>query len=231
MARQASPPSLDLTGTQAAVYPSEAALWASGPPINAPGGQGVEWTGAGEQLVPPPAPSSAAAAQATEDYLHEVINGETSNAVWHENVVNPAVHGPQGFGDWNVQPYYTGHSQNIPSNPGSEQGWGVGPARRWAHYPKVESPNPARNEGQHLRNGSLPWVVESSWLYYRTQLEREQSWAPFKQRRPVAATVPVAQSVPYAQTLPAFAGGPAPTPGLDAPIGGEDLGVYWQYGQ
>jgi hypothetical protein len=225
-----APASLDYTGTQAAVYPSEEQLWAVGPTINAPAGQGVSWTGAGEQLAPTPTPTSSAQVQATEDYLHEVMNGETSNAVWHENVVNPAVHGPQGFGDWNVQPYESGHSQNIPSNPAAEQGWGVGPARRWAHYPKVESPNPARNEGQHLRNGSLPWSVASTWLYYRTQLAWEEQWSPYKYRRPVPVNVPVAQSVPFVQTVPTFAGGPAPVSALDIPgLTSDDLGVYWNY--
>ena len=218
---------LDQTGTQAAVYPSEDQLWVSGPPINAAGGQGVQYIGASEQIVPPPAPTSSAALTATENYLHEVINGETSNEVWPENVVNNRVIGPQGFGPWNAQPYYSGHSQNIPSNPASEQGWGVGPARRWAHYPKVDSPNPARNEGQHLRNGALPWVAVDTALYYRTQLAWEQQWDPYKFRRTPAAVVPVAQSVPFVQTVPTFAGGPSPTPGLDVPIGGEDLGVYW----
>jgi hypothetical protein len=218
---------LDQTGTQAAVYPSEDQLWAQGPPVNSPGGQGVQYIGAADQIIPPPAPASAAAANATEDYLHEVINGETSNAVYPEDVVNNRVFGPQGFGDWNAQPYYSGHSQNIVSNPASEQGWGVGPARRWAHYPKVDSPNPARNEGQHLRNGALPWVTADSSLYERSQLAWEQQWDPYKQRRSPAAVVPVAQSVPFVQTVPTFAGGPAPTPGLDVPIGGEDQGVYW----
>ncbi len=221
-----APASLDATGTQAAVYPSEEALWAVGPPINAPGGQGVEYIGAGEDITPVPAPTSAAAAQATEDYLHDVINGETPNGAYLENIVNNEVYGPQGFGDWNVQPYYTGHSQNIVSNPAAEQGWGVGPARRWAHYPKVDSPNPARNEGQHLRNGSLPWVVSDSSLYERSQLAWQQQWAPYKYRRPVSAVVPVPQSVPWVQTVPTFGGGPSPVPGLDVPIGGEDQGVY-----
>jgi hypothetical protein len=220
-----APASLDQTGTQAAVYPSEEVLWQVGPPINAPGGQGVEYIGAGDQIIPPPAPASAAAANATEDLIHEQLNGETSNAVWHENVINNAVYGPQGFGDWNVQPYYSGHSQNIRSNPAAEQGWGVGPARRWAHYPKVDSPNPARNLGMHLRNGSLNWVVGDSSLYERSQLAWEQQWDPFKQRRPVAAVVPVPPSVPFVQTVPTMAGGPSPVPGLDVPIGGEE-GVY-----
>ena len=219
-----TPATLDQTGTQAAVYPAEATLWVIGAPINAPGDQGVEYIGA-DDLLPPPAPTSARAAQATEDYLHDVINGETSNEVWPEDVVNPAVHGPQGFGDWNVQPYYTGHSQNIPSNPGAEQGWGVGPARRWAHYPKVESPNPARNEGQHLRNGSLPWVVADSSLYERSQLAWQQQWEPYKFRRSASAVVPVPPSVPFVQTVPTYAGGPSPVSGLDVPIGGEE-GIY-----
>jgi hypothetical protein len=219
---------LDQTGTQAAIYPSEDVLWATGPPINMPGGQGEEpYSSDDEQLVAPPVPQSAAQLQATEDYLHEVINGETSNAVYPEDVVNNRVLGPQGFGDWNVQPYYTGHSQIVQANPGSEQGWGVGPARRWAHYPKVDSPNPARNEGQHLRNGALPWVSADSSFYERSQLAWEQQWDPYKFRRSPAAVVPVAQSVPFVQTVPTFAGGPSPVPGLDVPIGSDEQGVYW----
>ena len=164
--------------------------------------------------------------QATEDYLHEVMNGETSNEAWPETVVNNRSIGPMGFGTWNEQPYYTGHSQNIPSNPGSEQGWGVGPARRWAHYPRVDSPNPARNDGQHLRNGSLPWVTADSSLYERTQLAWEQQWDPYKYRRTPSAVVQVAPSVPFVQTVQPYAGGPSPVPGLDVPIGSEEYGVY-----
>lgn len=217
-----APPSLDRTGTQAAIYPSEEALWAQGPPINDPGSQGVEWP-AGS----PPAPASLSAATATEEWISETLNGETANEAFYEDVVNPAVHGPQGFGDWNVQPFYTGHSQNRPSDPSSEQGWGVGPARRWAHYPKVESPNPARNEGQHLRNGQLPWVSADTALYYRTQLAWEQQWAPFKFRSPHAAVVPVPSSVPFAQTVPTFGGGDVPHPGVDVPF--DDAAIYGIY--
>jgi hypothetical protein len=217
---------LDQTGTQAAVYPSEDQLWVQGPPINAPGSQGITPYGAGEQFAPPPVPRSAAQMAATENYLHEVMNGETPNAVWPENVVNPRVIGPQGFGTWNAQPYFSGHSQNIPSNPASEQGWGVGPARRWAHYPRVDSPNPARNNGQHLRNGALPWVTVSSSLYERSQLAWEAQWQPYKYRRTPAAVVQVAPSVPWVQTVQPFAGGPSPVPGLDVPIGSADYGVY-----
>src|SRR6516164_8608563 len=107
------------------------------------------------------------------------MNGETSNQAYLEDVVNNAVYGPQGFGDWNAQPFQSGHTQITLANPAQEQGWGVGPARRWAHYPKTESPNPARNEGQHLRNGELPWVSNESKLYERSQLAWEQQWAPY----------------------------------------------------
>lgn len=223
MARQA-PPSLDVTGTQAAIYPSEDALWAQGPPINDPGDQGVEYIGASEDVIAPPAPSSSAAANATEDFIHEVINGETSNGAYGEVWVNPEEYGPTGYGDFNVQPFFTGHSQNVPSNPAAEQGWGVGPARRWAHYPKVDSPNPYRNKTVHLRNGALPWVVADSSLYERTQLAWEQQWDQYKQRRPVAAVVPVPTSVPFAQTVPTYGGGPVHYPGVDLPVG--DDGIY-----
>lgn len=221
-----SPPALDATGTQAMYYPSEETLWVQGPPINDPGDQGVEWPAVPDDgLGPmPPAPASMASLNATEAYLHRVINGQTPNEAYWEDVVNPAVYGPQGFGDWNVQPYESGHTQIIQANPSSEQGWGVGPARQWAHYPKTDSPNPARNEGQHLRNGDLPWVTADSILYYRTQLAWEQQWDPYKYRSPVSPVVPVAQSVPFVQTVPTFGGGPSPVPGIDVPIG--DNPVY-----
>jgi len=226
-----SPAALDQTGTQAAVYPSEEQLWVQGPPINAPGAQGVA---ADNMLGDPsisapvlPAPASASAVQQTEAWINEVINGQTANQTYDEDVVNNAVYGPQGVGDWNVQAYETGHSQNVVSNPALEQGWGVGPARRWAHYPKVESPNPARNFGEHLRNGQLPWVSNESALYYRTQMAYEQQWANYKARSPVAPVVPVAPSVPYVQTIPVYptpshSGGLVEYPGIDVPTG-----YYW----
>jgi len=220
MAQRQAPPSLDLTGTQAAIYPSEETLWVQGPPINDPGNQGVQTPSSDEDYDGPlPAPTTPAQANATEQWLHDVINGETPNEAYWEDVVNPRVNGPQGFGPWNVQPFYTGHSQNIVSNPASEQGWGVGPARRWAHYPHVDSPNPARNEGQHLRNGELPWVTADSSLYERSQLAAEQQWDPYKQRSPLNPVVPVATSVPYVQTVPTYSGGPVAYPGIDVPIG------------
>jgi hypothetical protein len=220
------PLALDKTGTQAAVYPSEEQLWAQGPPINAPGAQGVAYDNTvGDNAInapPLPAPVSQAAVNAEEAWIFETMNGETPNQAYVEAVVNNAVYGPQGYGDWNVQAYQTGHTQNIVSDPASEQGWGVGPARRWAHYPKTESPNPYRNEGQHLRNGQLPWVTASSALYYRSQLAWEQQWAPYKARSPVAPVVPVPSSVPYVQTVPTYSGGPILYPGVDYP----ETGIY-----
>ncbi len=207
--------SLDVTGTQAAIYPSEDALWVQGPPITDPGGQGVADTPLVGGLINP---------KAEDDYLHEVINGETPNGAYGELWVNVEQHGPTGFGDWNEQPFETGHSQIVLSNPAVEQGWGVGPARRWAHYPHEESPNPYRNEGQHLRNGQLPWVSVDSSLYERSQLVWEQQWGPYKHRSPVAPVVPVPPSVPFVQTVPTFSGGPIAYPGIDVPIG--DEGIY-----
>src|SRR5947208_3822934 len=121
MARRQASPSLDQTGTQAAVYPSEEALWVVGPPINDGGPQGLEQFATEDEDPAPPAPLASAAQAAQEDYLHEVMNGQTPNGAYGEIWVNNAVYGPQGFGDWNEQAYETGHTQNIPSDPSTEQ--------------------------------------------------------------------------------------------------------------
>lgn len=207
--------SLDQTGTQAAVYPSEDVLWVTGPPISDPGDQGIIAVPATPMLSP----------QTEEDYLHELINGETPNGAYGEDWVNVQQYGPTGFGPWNDETIFqSGHSQNVVSNPASEQGWGVGPARRWAHWPHEDSPNPFRNFGQHNRNGQLPWVSVDSSLYERTQLAWEQQWAPFKHRSPLAAVVPVAPSVPFTQTVPSYSGGDIPHPGVDVPY--DDSAIY-----
>lgn len=207
---------LDKTGTQAAIYPSEEALWVTGPPINDSGDQGMF---AAQEF-----PVDQMTTAQEDDWLHEVVNGETSNAAIDESWVNNMVYGPQGFGDWNEQAYETGHTQIIQADPAAEQGWGVGPARRWAHYPKTDSPNPTRNFGTHNRNGQLPWVAASSSLYERSQLAWEAQWQPYKYRSPVSPVVPVPVSVPFVQVVPTFGGGPSPHPGVDLPVG--DEGVF-----
>lgn len=219
--------SLDELGQIAAIYPDEASLWVNGPPITDPGGQGVE-IGAGDpsqMLSPPPAPT-AREAQDTENWLQEVINGETPNGAYGEEWVNLAIGGPAGFGNWNEQPFYTGHSQIVQSNPGAEQGWGVGPARRWAHYPFAELQNPTRNMGGHLRMGTLNTLTPDTALYWRTQLAWEQQWDAYKQRGPVNPVMPVADSVPFVQTVPTYGGGFVQYAGIDVPAGGPDEGIY-----
>jgi hypothetical protein len=224
--RTAPQPSLDQLGITAAVYPSEDQLWAVGPPINDPGGQGVQGYGdSGHGDLPlidsdgnPPTPSSAEQVQAMTDLQTEQMDGETSNGVWPEMVVNPEVYGPQGFGNWSDAPYMSGHTQIVQSNPSAEQGWGVGPARRWAHYPITDNPNAKRNANVHLRNGALPWVVEDSYLYERAGIEWELQFRPYKQRNPVNPVIPVATSVPFVQTVPSYGGGDVPIPGVDQPI-------------
>jgi hypothetical protein len=222
MARQQGYRSLDRTGTQAAIYPSEEELWIQGAPVTDPGDQGIAPAG-GDQDGGPPPPGPTMTPQAEDAWIHEILNGETSNGAYGERWVNVEQHGPTGFGGWNEQPFETGHTQIVVSDPGSEQGWGVGPARRHAHYPHEESPNPYRNEGQHLRMGQLPWVTVDSSLYERSQLAFEQQWAPYKQRSPVTPIVPVSPSVPYAQTVPTFSGGPVQYPGIDIPVEAEGI--------
>lgn len=210
--------SLDMTGTQAAVYPNEDLLWTQGPPINEPGDQGVEWTGSDVSLNPPPAPATVAEAEANDDFLHEVLNGETSNGAYGEDWVNVQQYGPTGLGPFNDERLYeSGHTQITQANPSAEQGWGVGPERAWAHYPIEQLVNPFRNRMVHCRNGELPWVTADSNLYERTQLAWEQQWDPFKQRSPVSPVVPVATSVPFVATVPTYGGGPLGHPGVDYP--------------
>jgi hypothetical protein len=217
MATQQTYASLDMTGTQAAVYPSEDALWVQGPPINDPLDQGVL---PGYDLTITPQQQTA-----TEDWLHEVMNGQTPNGADPLYWVNPEQFGPTGFGPWNDETVFqSGHSQLTTSNPSAEQGWGVGPARRWAHYPHMQLTNPFRDRMVHMRNGELPWVTESSYLYYRTQLAVEQQWAPYKARSPVTPVVPIPPNVPFVATVPTYAGGPIPIPGVDVPTG--DEGIY-----
>lgn len=217
--------SLTTDGSLAAVYPSEETLWEYGPYINDPGDQGVVGDttyglgvdGAGEYPVIP-VPTSPQQLEDTEAWLHDVINGPTPSAAPEEEWVNLTITGKPGYGSFNEQPFYTGHSQIVVSNPGAEQGWGVGPARRWAHYPFSQLDNPTRNAKNHLRMGQLPWAYsEQNMLYYRTQLIWEQQWDPYKRRGPVNPVVPVATTVPYTQTVPTFGGGYVQYAGIDLP--------------
>lgn len=217
--------SLDTMGITAAVYPSEQQLWTTGPDINDPGDQGVSQNDP-ETLIQPPVPNSQAAVSQQEDFLEEVMNGQVSNGAYGEEWVNLQITEPAGYGAYNDQPFYSGHSQIVQANPASEQGWGVGPARRWAHFPFAELSNYARNPRIHLRNGALPWVTASSALYYRTQLAWEAQWDPYKQRNPVGPVVPVASTVPFVQTVPTYGGGFVNYPGLDTPVSDPAMGVY-----
>jgi hypothetical protein len=234
--RTAPLPSLDQLGMTAAVYPSEDQLWLTGPPINDPGGQGVEGYGDdGTGNLPlaggdPPTPTSQEQVQEMTDLQLEQMNGETSNGIYPEEVVNPMVYGPQGFGPWSTAPYLSGHTQIVQSNPSAEQGWGVGPARRWAHFPLTDNPNPARNANVHMRNGALPWVTADSYLYERAGIEWELQFQPYKQRTPVSPVIPVATSVPFVQTVATYGGGDVPIPGVDQPLDSvyvdNGVGVY-----
>ena len=202
--------SLDNLGMTAAIYPSEEQLWYYGPTIST-GTGGDEYT----PLLEGPSHGEVATQQ---ELAFRQQNDQTPNDAIGEEWVNLTTSLPAGFGPWSPAGYLTGHSQIVQANPGSEQGWGVGPARRWAHYPFSELGNPTRNAGAHLRNGDLPWAYsEQNMLYYRSQLAWEQQWDAYKVRGPVTPVVPVAPSVPFTQTVPTYGGGPIPYAGLDIP--------------
>jgi hypothetical protein len=221
--------SLDNLGMTAAIYPSEEQLWYYGPTISTGQGGDVYTLPVGDPTRSPtphaPTPQEVAAQQ---DLAFRQQNDQTPNGAYGEQWVNLTIAGEAGFGDWNQQPYMTGHSQIVQSNPGSEQGYGVGPARRWAHYPYAVLDNPARSIWVHNRNGDLPWAFsEQNMLYYRSQLIWEQQWDAYKQRGPVTPVVPVASTVPFTQVVPAYGGGPVSYTGLDIPgVSSSDQGIY-----
>jgi hypothetical protein len=214
--------SLTNDGAIAAVYPTEDQLWLYGPMITDPGDQGV----AGN-IPEPPVPQSPQQSLATDVWIDRTLNGPTPNGAYGEHWVNLAVGGPTGYGNWNEQPFFSGHSQIIQSNPAGEQGWGVGPARRWAHYPFAEGQNPTRNFGKHLRMGQDPTEGAPETAYaQRTAQAWELQWEPYKQRVPVSPVVPVATTVPFTQTVPTYAGGQVPLPGIDVPLTDTGSGYY-----
>lgn len=58
--------------------------------------------------------------------------------------------GPPELGPPNNQPFQSGHTSIVPTNPASEQGVGRAPGWQWAHYPHVQQFNVEWVNGQTL---------------------------------------------------------------------------------
>jgi hypothetical protein len=120
--------------------------------------------------------------------------------------VNPAESPPTGWGAPNHQQFQTGHTQNIPTNESAEQGMGVGPERRWPHYPHAENPNVFRNLNVFQRAGTDTYTnevyrAEAAAFWYQALIDSVQH-APDKQRSPVNPVINQAPSVPFVDSIP-----------------------------
>lgn len=118
-------------------------------------------------------------------------------------VVNPREFGPTGWGDWNEQQFQSGHTNNLVTNPSSEQGFGVGPERKWGHYPSPDNPNPFRLSNTLFRNGGDTY----STMVYRPEIR--SYWAMSQQQelgthkyQARSGVVEQPASVPYVETVP-----------------------------
>lgn len=121
-------------------------------------------------------------------------------------VVNPAESPPTGWGAPNHQQFQTGHTQNVPTNESAEQGKGVGPERKWPHYPHAENPNPYRSLNAWQRAGTDDYSndiyrVEAAAFWYQGIIDSLQH-APDKQRTMPNPVMNQAPSVPFVQVVP-----------------------------
>lgn len=120
-------------------------------------------------------------------------------------VVNPREFGPTGWGDYNNQLFHSGHTQNIPTNESAEQGMGVGPERKWPHYPTPDQPNPYRNMGIYQRNGtdgySLYIYRNVAAAYWAQAIGYELSQAQVRHRSTPYGTTQQPPSVPFVSTV------------------------------
>lgn len=128
-------------------------------------------------------------------------------AIGPEVIVNPRELLPTGWGPENIQQFQSGHTNNVRTNQSAEQGHGVGPERRWAHYPHVEQPNPYRMLNVRQRSGGdsySPLVYRPEVAAYWVQaMAAEHAAAQTRHRQPsIAGVVNQAASVPFVATVP-----------------------------
>lgn len=137
-------------------------------------------------------------------------NGALIDVPGYEPAGNPgqAALGDQGIGSENVvttQLFQSGHTNNLITNESADQGLGVGPERRMAHYPTADNPNPYRNLNATFRNGGDTYSAQIYrpvvTAYWAQALGLELSQGKVKQR-PNRGTVNQAPSQPYTNVVP-----------------------------
>jgi len=140
--------------------------------------------------------------------VYELINGPvdpSSPPIDAQIIVNPAESLPTGWGAPNQQPFQSSHTNALATNPSSEQGYGVGPERAWAHYPHATNPNPFRRMGAFLRDGgdSYSTLVYRPEIvaYWANALAHEAAATPVKQAMKPDTVVNQHPSMPYVQAV------------------------------
>ncbi|HEX6461106.1 MAG TPA: hypothetical protein VF032_19475 [Thermoleophilaceae bacterium] len=120
-------------------------------------------------------------------------------------VVNPAESPPTGWGDFNAQQFQSAHTNALPTNESAEQGYGVGPERKWAHYPHATNPNPFRRMAAFQRDGGDAYSLEvyrpEDVAYWPGGLAYEAAAAPVKVRQRPGAVANQAPSQPFVATV------------------------------
>jgi hypothetical protein len=123
-----------------------------------------------------------------------------------QTIVNPLNSPPTGWGSPNDQQYQSGKTNNVTTNESAEQGMGVGPERKWPHFPHATNPNPFRNLNVLQRSGMDTYSTDiyrpEVVAFWAQALENNIGQAPVKQRSRVNPVVNQAQSVPFVETVP-----------------------------
>lgn len=126
-------------------------------------------------------------------------------------VVLPREFGITGWGDPNNQQFQSGHTNNLITNDSSEQGWGVGPERKWGHYPTPDNPNPYRMLNALQRSGGDSYsdmiYRPEVTAYWAQALGQNLTQEKVKQRASGYRTVNQTPSVPYVSTIPPMSPG------------------------
>lgn len=144
-----------------------------------------------------------------ESVLNDLLNGQVDP---HDPpygplvVVNPANAHPTGYGSPNLQQFQTGATQNVKTEGSREQGMGVGPERKWPHYPHAVNPNPYRNKNALQRAGMDAYHADvyrpAVVAYWAHALEQEQAAGNTRQRTRSGVVVNQAPSQSFTAATP-----------------------------
>lgn len=146
--------------------------------------------------------------------VHEMIFGSTgadAPPIDAQIIVNPAESPPTGWGAPNVQQFQSSHTNNLRTNQSAEQGFGVGPERKWAHYPHAVNPNPFRRLPAFLRDGGDSYSADvyrpEVVAYWAGALAFEAAAVPVRNAMRPSPVVNQAPYQPFVSSVPPISPG------------------------